>query len=211
MAITDDKVSVMIEICVCIGFMGMDFFDGPKHFVTLFKWADPGCRHLYITNQASLCLFIASSSPCIPLKAYRRHTCQALSGSAVVPKLHTFFFKTALLCIALPGAPLLNRHVNMGFMYLYGAPVLHIFQKRTNFSPASFTANVRICMIWDNVVMNWANMFAGCPWHIQMDQSSAFCSFEMVLLFRHSSAKGSSSGTKGNSSLGHCETIQSII
>jgi hypothetical protein len=69
-----------------------------------------------------------------------------------------------------------NREVALDIMYLNGRPALHIVDMDTHFHAASFLRSVSTDDVWDAIIRNWANTYAGFPESMLTDQGSQLMS-----------------------------------
>jgi transposase InsO family protein len=82
-----------------------------------------------------------------------------------------------------------NREIALDIFYLRGRPALHIVDLDTHFHEASFLSSVSTDDVWDAILQNWANIYAGFPESILTDQGSQLVSARFAELAVHFGVK----------------------
>jgi hypothetical protein len=78
-----------------------------------------------------------------------------------------------------------NREIALDIFYLRVRPALHIVDINTHFHAASFLRLVSTDDVWDVLLRNWANIYAGFPESILTDQGSQLVSARFAELAVH--------------------------
>jgi hypothetical protein len=78
-----------------------------------------------------------------------------------------------------------NREIALDFFSFRSRLALHIVDINTQFHAASFLQSVSTDDVWDAILQNWANIYAGFPESILTDQGSQLVSARFTELAVH--------------------------
>ena len=97
-----------------------------------------------------------------------------------------------------------NERIMMDIMFIDGDAVLHIVDKATRFSAASYLPGNSTKTVWETILKCWASIYTGLPNRILTDRGSQFKD-KFIDLARKSDVDVISTGIEAHASLGLCE------
>lgn len=132
-----------------------------------------------------------------------KSTCDVCQREAGIP--HRFR-------VSMPASEcIFNRIVCLDIMKLDGISVLHVVDRDTKFSAATFLSGETTSDVWEAFLCIWVAPYAGYPENIAFDQGRQFTSTEWEHLMRSSNIVMHPSGVESHNALGVGERYHSYL